>query len=113
MTSTIDNLYLTKALEQAKRRKGFTAPNPAVGAVIVKDNQIIATGTHWQAGDMHAEIVALAQLPHGAAKGATLYVTLEPCCHFGKTPPCVNAIIQAGFSRVVYAEKDPNPQVAG
>lgn len=113
MTTQTDKHFLTQALQQAERRKGFTSPNPAVGAVIVKDNQIIAEGTHWQAGDLHAEIAALAQLPHGAAKGATLYVTLEPCCHFGKTPPCVNAIIQAGFARVVYAEQDPNPQVSG
>lgn len=111
---TTDAYFLTQALAQAKRRKGFTAPNPAVGAIIVKDDKIIAEGTHWQAGEMHAEIAALAQLPAGGARGSTLYVTLEPCCHVLKrTPPCVNAIIQAGVERVVYGQVDPNPQVAG
>ena len=112
-TPTDDSHFLTQALAQAWRRKGFTAPNPAVGAVIVKDNQIIAEGTHWQAGDMHAEVAALRQLSEGHAEGATLYVTLEPCCHVGKTPPCVKAIIQSGVTRVVYGQQDPNPLVAG
>ncbi len=113
MSTSMDTHFLNQALQQAQRRKGFTAPNPAVGAVLVKEGQIIATGTHWLAGDAHAEIAALAQLPSGAAAGATLYVTLEPCCHTGKTPPCVNAIINAGVKRVVFSETDPNPLVAG
>lgn len=107
----MDEYYLTQALAQAESRKGFTAPNPAVGAVLVKHRQIIAVGTHWQAGMNHAEVDALAKTDQ--ANGTTLYVTLEPCCHYGKTPPCVDAIIKAGIVRVVYGQMDPNPRVAG
>lgn len=107
----MDECYLTQALAQAENRKGFTAPNPAVGAVLVKYQQIIAVGTHWQAGMHHAEVDALAKTDQ--ANGATLYVTLEPCCHHGKTPPCVDAIVKAGIVRVVYGQMDPNPRVAG
>ena len=100
--------YLLKALEVAETRRGSCAPNPAVGAVIVKDGQIIATGTHWAAGHPHAEVDALHKAGK-AAKGATLYATLEPCCHHGKTPPCTDAILAAGIERVVFGFADPNP----
>ena len=112
MAKTEDHVYLQKALVVAELRKGFCAPNPSVGAVIVKDNIIVATGHHEAAGHVHAEIAALEKLNYKADK-ATLYVTLEPCCHWGKTPPCTDAIIQSGIKRVVYAYKDPNPIVAG
>lgn len=102
---------MRQALAQAESRKGFTAPNPAVGAVLVKNHQVIASGTHWQAGMMHAEVDALAKTTQ--AFGSTLFVTLEPCCHHGKTPPCVEAILKAGIVRVVYGSLDPNPRVAG
>jgi diaminohydroxyphosphoribosylaminopyrimidine deaminase/5-amino-6-(5-phosphoribosylamino)uracil reductase len=101
------------AIEIARRGVGYVEPNPAVGAVIVDDDlQILGEGWHQQFGGPHAEIAALAQA-QGAARGATLYVTLEPCCHFGKTPPCVDAVIAAGVRRVVVAMADPFPQVAG
>ncbi len=104
--------YLHQALDCASQRRGFCAPNPAVGAVVVKDQKIIATGTHWAAGHPHAEVAALNKVGD-AAKGAILYVTLEPCCHYGKTPPCTELIMQRGISKVIYAYQDPNPQVAG
>ena len=100
------------AIELAKATQGQTSPNPTVGAVIVKHNQIIGLGSHLFAGLAHAEIYALGMNPSLNA-GATLYVTLEPCCHLGKTPPCVDAIIQAKIKRVVIATLDKNPLVAG
>jgi len=100
--------YLLKALDEAYKRRGFTAPNPAVGAVVVSDNKIIASGTHWGPGHAHAERHALSKLPRHVTRGTTLYVTLEPCCHEGRTPACTDAIIEAGVSRVVYAMRDPN-----
>lgn len=106
-----DEDYMHRALELAKG--GFTSPNPMVGCVIVKDGRIIAEGYHRRAGLPHAEAEALRKLAKGAAKGATMYVTLEPCCHYGRTPPCTDAIIKAGVKRVVAAMKDPNPLVAG
>lgn len=105
--------YLLQALALAELRRGFCAPNPAVGALIVKDNQIIASGSHQAAGAPHAEAVALQQLGLGAAAGATLYVTLEPCCHYGRTPPCIDLLIQSQIKQVFYGYADPNPQVAG
>ncbi|MBI5300086.1 MAG: bifunctional diaminohydroxyphosphoribosylaminopyrimidine deaminase/5-amino-6-(5-phosphoribosylamino)uracil reductase RibD [Deltaproteobacteria bacterium] len=105
---------MTRAIELSKKAKGQTSPNPIVGAVIVKNNKIIAEGFHKKAGSDHAEIVALKKLRKGQAKGATLYVTLEPCCHKEKrTPPCVEAILAAGFRRVVVGTLDPNPKVSG
>ncbi len=104
--------YLKKALELAEIRRGFCAPNPAVGAVVVKDDQVLATGYHWASGSPHAEVAALKPL-NEQAPGATLYITLEPCCHFGKTPPCTALIIRSGIKQVVYGARDPNPQVAG
>lgn len=105
--------YLEQALELAQIRRGFCTPNPSVGAVVVKDNQIIATGYHFAPGHPHAEAQALNTIGD-IAKGATLYVTLEPCCHTEKrTPPCTELIIQRGIKKVIYAFRDPNPAVAG
>jgi diaminohydroxyphosphoribosylaminopyrimidine deaminase/5-amino-6-(5-phosphoribosylamino)uracil reductase len=92
--------------------QGDPSPNPHVGAIVVKDGQIISTGYHVSAGERHAEIAAL-ELAGERARGATLYVTLEPCNHFGKTPPCTDAIINAGIARVVAGCSDPNPNVPG
>lgn len=105
------DIFLKKAYELATLRKGFCSPNPSVGAVIVKRGQILSTGTHFKAGEPHAEIVALNQTQE-SVDGATLYVTLEPCCHFGKTPPCTHRIIQSGIKEVVYGYVDPNPIVS-
>jgi diaminohydroxyphosphoribosylaminopyrimidine deaminase/5-amino-6-(5-phosphoribosylamino)uracil reductase len=105
--------YLQLALDQAKIRRGFCAPNPAVGAVVVKNKQIVAMGLHAGPGQAHAEIDALNKIDEVTARGATLYVTLEPCCHWGKTPPCTHNIIKRGIQTVVYGFQDPNPIVAG
>lgn len=107
-----DEFFMREALRIAKNAEGRTSPNPLVGAVIVKDGKIIAEGWHRQAGTPHAEIHAL-NMAGELAKDATLYVTLEPCSHFGRTPPCVKKIIEAGIKKVVAAMKDPNPKVAG
>ena len=107
-----DHRFMALALTLGRRGLGRTWPNPAVGAVVVKDGMIVGRGWTQPGGRPHAEPEALARA--GAeARGATLYVTLEPCSHVGKTPPCVDAIIAAGISRVVSAIEDPNPQVAG
>lgn len=107
------NIYLTQALALAEIRRGFCAPNPAVGAVLVKNSQVIATGYHWASGHPHAEAAALQSLDVDA-KDATLYVTLEPCCHTNKkTPPCTELLIQRGIKQVFYGFRDPNPEVAG
>jgi diaminohydroxyphosphoribosylaminopyrimidine deaminase/5-amino-6-(5-phosphoribosylamino)uracil reductase len=108
-----DAALLLKALELAQIRRGFCAPNPAVGALVVRDEAILATGHHYGPGSSHAEVNALNKLPQGAAHEATVYVTLEPCCHFGRTPPCTDRLIEAGVKRVVYGFRDPNPIVAG
>jgi len=107
-----DEFFMREALMLAKNAEGRTNPNPMVGAVVVKDGRIISAGWHRQAGSPHAEIHAL-NMAGDLAAGATLYVTLEPCSHFGRTPPCVNRIIDAGIKKVVAATVDPNPQVAG
>lgn len=106
---------MQEALDLAKLGQGWTRSNPMVGAVIVKDGQIIGRGYHQQYGGLHAEREALkdASAKGFDVKGATMYVTLEPCCHFGKTPPCTQAIIKAGIEKVVVAATDPNPLVAG
>lgn len=103
-----DEKYMRLALELAKRGKGLTSPNPCVGAVVVKDGKVIGKGYHRKAGGLHAEIYALRQAGR-RAYGATLYVSLEPCRHYGKTPPCVNTIISSKIKRVIAATKDPNP----
>jgi diaminohydroxyphosphoribosylaminopyrimidine deaminase/5-amino-6-(5-phosphoribosylamino)uracil reductase len=113
MSFSHDIVFLQEALALARIHRGFCAPNPAVGAVIVKDNTIIATGYHRGPGSFHAEADALQKLAQGMARGATVYVTLEPCCHFGRTPPCTDVLIQAGVKRVVYGFRDSNPIVAG
>lgn len=103
---------MRRAIELAVKGRGWTSPNPMVGAVIVKDGHIIGAGYHEQYGQLHAERNALAactQLP----EGAVVYVTLEPCCHYGKTPPCTEALIEAKVSRVVIGSRDPNPRVSG
>ncbi len=107
-----DRDYMLRAIELAKKGAGFTNPNPLVGAVIVKDNRIIGEGYHQKYGELHAERNAIASLKE-SAKGATIYVTLEPCCHYGKTPPCTEAIISAEISKVVIGSRDPNPKVSG
>ena len=108
--------YMSRAIELAKKGRFTTRPNPNVGCVIVKDNQVIGEGFHYQAGQPHAEVFALRQAYEHDAKqlqGATAYVTLEPCSHHGRTPPCADALIKAGISRVVIAVVDPNPKVDG
>ena len=104
--------YMDLAIELAKKGRGQVNPNPLVGAVIVKDDVIIGSGYHEKYGGLHAERQALAACTQSAA-GATLYVTLEPCCHHGKTPPCTAAIIESQISRVVIGSVDPNPLVSG
>jgi len=104
--------YMSRALELARRAEGQTRPNPAVGAVLVRDGRIVGEGFHPAAGQPHAEIFALRQAGE-LARGATLYVTLEPCCHTGRTGPCSEALIAAGVSRVVVGTRDPNPRVDG
>lgn len=108
----MDKGYMKMALELAARARGRTSPNPMVGAVVVKEGKVIGRGYHLKAGTPHAEIHALNEAGE-AARGAVLYVTLEPCCHYGRTGPCTDAIIKAGVSRVVTAMTDPNPLVAG
>ena len=110
MTTSTDPM--SRALELARSALGTTSPNPAVGAVIVRDSIVVGEGHTLPAGQHHAEIGALLQAGT-AARGATLYCTLEPCCHHGRTPPCTDTIISAGIARVVYAVRDPNPRVAG
>jgi diaminohydroxyphosphoribosylaminopyrimidine deaminase/5-amino-6-(5-phosphoribosylamino)uracil reductase len=107
-----DTEYMQRALRLAERGLYTTDPNPRVGCVIVKDDRIVGEGWHQLAGEPHAEILALEQAA-GQAAGATVYVTLEPCSHFGKTPPCADALVNAGVARVVAAMRDPNPAVAG
>jgi diaminohydroxyphosphoribosylaminopyrimidine deaminase/5-amino-6-(5-phosphoribosylamino)uracil reductase len=107
-----DVVYMTAALRLAEKARGRTSPNPMVGAVVVKDGRIIGKGYHTKAGAPHAEIEAF-QSAHESLQGATLYVTLEPCCMYGRTPPCTDAIIRTGIRRVVAAMIDPNPRVSG
>lgn len=107
-----DQGYMARALELARQGLYSTHPNPRVGCVIVRDGQIVGEGWHVRAGEPHAEVHALRQAGE-LAHGATAYVTLEPCSHFGRTPPCAEALVQAGVVRVVAAMQDPNPQVAG
>lgn len=107
-----DRDYMSRAIELAKQGIGWTNPNPMVGAVIVKDGRIIGEGYHRRCGELHAERNAIASLKESAV-GAALYVTLEPCCHYGRTPPCTEAILEQGIARVVIGSRDPNPKVAG
>jgi diaminohydroxyphosphoribosylaminopyrimidine deaminase/5-amino-6-(5-phosphoribosylamino)uracil reductase len=107
-----DETWMRRALELAERGRGAVEPNPLVGAVVVRDGQVAGEGWHQRFGGPHAEVVALAEAGP-AARGSTLYVTLEPCCHHGKTPPCTDAVLRAGITRVVVAMPDPFPAVAG
>lgn len=107
-----DQEYMKRALALAERGRGWTSPNPMVGAVIVRDGRILAEGWHARYGELHAERAALANATEDV-RGATMYVTLEPCCHHGKQPPCTDAIIASGIARVVIGSADPNPLVAG
>ncbi|MGH8355490.1 MAG: bifunctional diaminohydroxyphosphoribosylaminopyrimidine deaminase/5-amino-6-(5-phosphoribosylamino)uracil reductase RibD, partial [Pseudomonas sp.] len=110
--SALDPQYMARALELARKGLYSAHPNPRVGCVIVRDGQIVGEGWHARAGEPHAEVHALRQA--GAkAQGATAYVTLEPCSHHGRTPPCAEALVEAGVARVVAAMPDPNPLVAG
>ena len=109
---TSSNYYMKRALELAQEALGKTSPNPAVGAVVVKDRRIIGEGHTQPPGQAHAEVVALRQAGQGA-DGAALYVTMEPCSIHGRTPPCTDAVIRAGISKVHVASKDPNPRVNG
>src|SRR5215475_15161926 len=112
MSSAEDARFMALALALGRRGLGRTWPNPAVGAVVAKDGIIVGRGWTQPGGVPHAEPVALSRAD-GEARGATLYVTLEPCSHFGRSPPCADAIIVAGIARVVAAIEDPNPEVAG
>ncbi|MBU1689397.1 MAG: bifunctional diaminohydroxyphosphoribosylaminopyrimidine deaminase/5-amino-6-(5-phosphoribosylamino)uracil reductase RibD [Gammaproteobacteria bacterium] len=112
MFSSIDYEYMAQALRLAEKGLYTTTPNPRVGCVIVRDGKVVGSGWHARAGEPHAEINALMQAGD-LALGATVYVTLEPCSHHGRTPPCAGALIQAGVGRVVVAMVDPNPQVEG
>ena len=110
---TLDEEFMCEAIREAQKGAGRTHPNPAVGAVIVSRGRIVSRGWHREAGHLHAEAEAIRKARQGAARGATLYVTLEPCSTQGRTPPCTKSILEAGFSRVVYGATDPNPKHAG
>jgi len=110
-----DARFMALALREGLRGVGLSSPNPPVGCVLVKDRHVIGAGVHTRAGDPHGEIMALrdAEARDEDVRGATAYVTLEPCCHYGRTPPCAQALIQAGVVRVVVGVRDPNPRVDG
>ncbi len=110
-----DEDFMRQAIELAKLGRGFTNPNPLVGAVIVKNGVAVAQGYHHKCGDLHAERDALKNARERGAdvRGGTIFVTLEPCCHYGKQPPCTEAIIESGIKKVVIGSRDPNPQVNG
>ncbi|MDH2433852.1 bifunctional diaminohydroxyphosphoribosylaminopyrimidine deaminase/5-amino-6-(5-phosphoribosylamino)uracil reductase RibD [Pokkaliibacter sp. MBI-7] len=110
--SAADTAYMSRALHLAERGLYSTDPNPRVGCVLVKDGQVIGEGFHERAGEPHAEVYAL-RMAGEAAKGATAYVSLEPCAHHGRTPPCAEGLVRAGVARVVSAMQDPNPLVSG
>ena len=107
-----DVAFMQLALDLAKRGEFTTTPNPSVGCVLVKDGKVVGKGFHAKAGEPHAEVMALREAGKNA-RGATAYVTLEPCSHFGRTPPCAKGLVEAGVSKVIAAMCDPNPQVAG
>jgi diaminohydroxyphosphoribosylaminopyrimidine deaminase / 5-amino-6-(5-phosphoribosylamino)uracil reductase len=113
MFSEQDQIFMERALQLAGRALYTTTPNPRVGCVLVKDKQIVGEGFHEYAGEPHAEVRALKAAGEEAARGATAYITLEPCSHFGRTPPCADALVAAKVARVICAMEDPNPRVAG
>jgi len=108
-----DKHYLQLTLDYAKNRQGFCAPNPAVGALVVKNEEIISSGYHQGCGQAHAEVNALVHFAEGELADATVYISLEPCCHQGRTPPCTDLLIRHRPKRIVFAYYDPNPEVAG
>jgi diaminohydroxyphosphoribosylaminopyrimidine deaminase / 5-amino-6-(5-phosphoribosylamino)uracil reductase len=112
MFSEQDHLHMSRALELASKGLFSTTPNPRVGCVLVKDGAVVGEGWHRRTGEPHAEALALAQAGE-RARGATAYVTLEPCSHFGRTPPCATALVEARVARVIAAMEDPNPEVSG
>ena len=112
MVTAADHEFMGQALELAARGLYTTTPNPRVGCVIARDGVLVGSGWHEKAGLAHAEVLALKEAGD-RARGATLYVNLEPCSHHGRTPPCVDAIVAAGIKRVIAAMQDPNPKVAG
>ena len=112
MQSGLDRAWMSRALAEAERGRGTVEPNPMVGAIVVRDSKVVGVGHHERFGGPHAEVFALSRAGE-LASGATLYVTLEPCCHQGKTPPCTEAILKAGITRVVAAMRDPFPKVDG
>src|SRR3989338_4176964 len=107
-----DERYMNQALALAEKGRSTVSPNPMVGCIIVKNGRIVGIGYHQKAGGPHSEVISLRRAGE-KAKGATMYVTLEPCSHFGKTPPCSKAIIKAGIREVIIAQKDPNPKTRG
>src|SRR5688500_4065958 len=107
-----DREHLARAIELAERGRGRTSPNPIVGAVVVRDGQVVGEGWHEEYGGPHAEVNAL-RAAGEEARGATMYVTLEPCCHHGKTPPCTESVVDAGIRRIVVASDDPSEKASG
>jgi diaminohydroxyphosphoribosylaminopyrimidine deaminase/5-amino-6-(5-phosphoribosylamino)uracil reductase len=112
MADVRDHHYMARALVLGRRGLYTTDPNPRVGCVLVKDDTIVGEGWHVRTGEAHAEVIAL-DIAGAKARGATAYITLEPCCHYGRTPPCTEAMLAAGIARTVIAMEDPNPKVAG
>ena len=108
-----DHLHLERAIELAERGRGHVSPNPLVGAVVVRDGDVVGEGWHAMVGGPHAEVAAIADAGDTDLKGATMYVSLEPCCHDGRTPPCTDAIVEAGIARVVVASDDPTEKASG
>src|SRR5690349_18731330 len=104
--------HMRRALRLAERGRGHTAPNPIVGAVVVRGRRVVGEGWHHAIGRQHAEVEALRRAG-AAARGATMYVTLEPCAHWGRTPPCTDALVEAGIARCVVAQRDPDARVNG
>ena len=112
-TADIDYRHLARAIDLAESGRGRVSPNPMVGAVITRDEQVLGEGFHGSLGGPHAEVEAILAASDYDLGGATLYVSLEPCCHDGRTPPCTDAILKAGIARVVIASDDPTPKAAG
>src|SRR5687768_2696485 len=112
MFSSTDYSYMAQALRLAEKGLFTTSPNPRVGCVLVRDDQVVGIGWHKRAGEHHAEIHAL-HIAGAAARGATAYLTLEPCSHHGRTPPCAEALVSAGIAQLIVAMEDPNPLVSG